>query len=491
MFYRPPATATSDAEAVIIKPQPGRQEEFLSTPADIAIYGGAAGGGKTWALLLDPLRDINVPGFRALIFRRTYADVTKPGGLWDEASRIYPLLGARASEKDMEWRFPSGAVVAFGHCQSDGDLYKYDGAQIALLAFDQLEHFSERAFWYLMARNRTTCGVPPRVRATCNPPDPRDEGSDWLPQLLSYWIGDDGYADLSKAGKIVWIARINDELKMAENENVILNEYPGVKTLSMTFIPATVYDNKLLLEKDPNYLSRLQMLQYVERERFLGDAKRGGNWKIRAEAGKVFNSQWFEVVNYVPDGGVECRAWDFAATLRSLRNNDPDYTAGVKMRKVGGYYYVMDVINERYSAGELDDVIALTAERDRKLAEAAGAHYVLRWEVEPGSAGIRETERLKRLLTSKFGTINCDGVPAYGDKVQRAMGFSSAAEQGLVRLVAGRWVDAFLSQLHGFPDKIHDDMVDAASTAFNTLVDYAGQPAKGKMERNNPWLKAR
>jgi hypothetical protein len=79
---------------VEVRPQPGPQEQFLRTNADIAIYGGAAGGGKTWALLLEGMRHRAVPDYTAVLFRRTYPQVMAPGGMWDEAAKLYSLLGA-------------------------------------------------------------------------------------------------------------------------------------------------------------------------------------------------------------------------------------------------------------------------------------------------------------------------------------------------------------------------------------------------------------
>ena len=104
---------TDPATVIEIRPQAGRQESFLSSPADIVIYGGSAGGGKTWGLLLDPLRDIDVAGFNAVIFRRTYAEVTKAGGLWDESEKLYRYIGADGVRGDLLWRFSSGARVEF------------------------------------------------------------------------------------------------------------------------------------------------------------------------------------------------------------------------------------------------------------------------------------------------------------------------------------------------------------------------------------------
>src|SRR5947209_1730770 len=94
------------AQGRIIGPQPGPQTAFLASPADIAIYGGAAGGGKSWALLLEPLRHVHVPDFGAVFFRRTGVQIRNEGGLWDESAKLYPHLGGRPREQALEWRFP-------------------------------------------------------------------------------------------------------------------------------------------------------------------------------------------------------------------------------------------------------------------------------------------------------------------------------------------------------------------------------------------------
>src|SRR3954467_10979635 len=96
----------------LIGPQPGPQTAFLASPADIAIYGGSAGGGKTWALLMEPLRHVVNPQFGAVFFRRTLVQVRNEGGLWDESEKLYPNLQAKPrSAPDLSWTFPSGASV--------------------------------------------------------------------------------------------------------------------------------------------------------------------------------------------------------------------------------------------------------------------------------------------------------------------------------------------------------------------------------------------
>src|SRR5690348_5937488 len=108
-----PPPLQSQARTLPIGAQPVPQTAFLASPADIAIYGGAAGGGKRWALLLEPLRHVHRPDFGAVFFRRTGVQIRNEGGLWDESAKLYPHLGARPREQALEWRFPGGASVSF------------------------------------------------------------------------------------------------------------------------------------------------------------------------------------------------------------------------------------------------------------------------------------------------------------------------------------------------------------------------------------------
>jgi hypothetical protein len=163
----PPVTGT-EGNVRAIRPQPA-QERFLRSKADISIYGGAAGGGKSYALLLAPLRHIHRPGFSGIIFRRQGTQILSEGGLWDVSERLYPHLGAIGSRRTMRWRFPSGARVKFSHLEHAKDRFQRMGTQVAFIGWDELTHFTESQFWFLLSRNRSTCSVRPYVRATCNP----------------------------------------------------------------------------------------------------------------------------------------------------------------------------------------------------------------------------------------------------------------------------------------------------------------------------------
>jgi len=164
-----------------ISPQPGPQTQFLQTSADICIYGGAAGSGKTIGLILEALRYVLwVPNFSAVFFRRTMPEITNPGALWDETLKLYPQVGGTPHIGAREWRWPGGGKITFSHLQFDVTVYHWQGAQITLICYDELTHFTAHQFFYMVSRNRSTCGVRPYIRATCNP-----DADSWVAEFLA------------------------------------------------------------------------------------------------------------------------------------------------------------------------------------------------------------------------------------------------------------------------------------------------------------------
>src|ERR1035438_9840851 len=108
---------------------------------------------NTWAMLLEPLRHVHNPGFGAVIFRRTYAEIAGEGGLWSISCGIYPYLKARGVG-GIDWIFPSGATVGFRHMENVDSWIKYQGLNIAMLGFDELSEFTADQFWLTLASNR-------------------------------------------------------------------------------------------------------------------------------------------------------------------------------------------------------------------------------------------------------------------------------------------------------------------------------------------------
>lgn len=441
-----------------IKPQ-ARQEQFLASSADFAIYGGAAGGGKTWALLMEPLRHISNKDFGAVIFRRTIPEITNEGALWDEAAKVYPLLNGKPNENDKQYTFSTGMRVSFAHMQHEKDKFSWKSAQIPLIEWDQLETFSASQVFYMFSRNRSTCGVSPYMRASANP----EPG--WLADFLDWWIDEDGWAIPERSGVIRWMVRENDKTYWSDDRESLQAEHPGSTPKSVTFILSTVYDNQILLDTDPGYLANLQALDYVERQRLLGDGVRGGNWKVKPAAGKVFNRAWFEIVDAVPAGGKIIRFWDFAATEQEIspsttkKKNDPDFTSSTKATLVDGITYILDMTNEQMSPARTNAAM-------RNIAEQDGKKVAIRFEQEGGASGKRDAYNV---ITSLQG-FDVRGVPSTKDKVKRAQPLAAQALAGNVKLLRGPWNEEFLTQMHGFPDLAHDDIPDSASGCYNALT---------------------
>lgn len=442
----------------VIRPQPGPQEAFLSSPADIVFFGGAAGGGKSYALLLEPLRHITtVRGFGAVIFRRTTPQIRNEGGLWDSSIELYRRFNATPRESFLDWQFaPYKNTIKFAHMEHEDNRFDWQGAQVPLIMFDELTHFTRKQFFYMLSRNRSTCGVRPYMRGVYNPVPPDDPVGGWIHEFVGWYIDDSGYPIPEKSGIIRWFVNRNDNLHWFDSKEAAAAAFPDIAPMTFTYILSTVYDNKILLEKDPGYLARLMALDAIEEERLLK-----ANHKIRPEAGKVFNRAWFEVVQAVPAGLAGVRFWDLAATEKKQSKKDPDFTASCLMVQSGGIYYILDATAEQVGPADTDGLIMNRASQD-------GRGVAIRWEEEGGASGKRDSAHMKRMLAG----YDCDGVRPQGDKLARSRAFAAQGKAGNVKLLAGDWNERWLRHMHAIPDGAHDDEHDAAAGAFNSLLDF-------------------
>ena len=265
-----------DLSRIEIGPQPGPQTDFLSSEADIAIYGGAAGGGKSYGLLLDPLRYVNVPGFGFVIFRRESPQITNQGGLWDTSLEIYPIVGATQRQYNLSWQFAPGIKGRFSHLQHDNDVLKWQGSQIPYIGFDELTHFTENQFFYMVSRNRSVCGVKPCIRGTTNPMP------GWVKVFLAPWL-DKQYPNPAESGEIRHFVRVDGVITWVAADYV---DDEGTPAKSVTFIRSTIYDNQILLKADPGYLTNLKSLSLIDQARLLH-----GDWDVFEGA---FFNEWSE-----------------------------------------------------------------------------------------------------------------------------------------------------------------------------------------------------
>lgn len=445
-------------EPKIFGPQEGPQEQFLATSADIAIYGGAAGGGKTAGILLETTRNVGNGDFGAVIFRRTTPQIKNEGGLWDESFKFFTPLGGSPLAHILQWKFPSGAKVSMSHLEYDKTVLNYQGSQIPLIIFDELTHFSAKQFWYMVSRNRSLCGVRPYIRATTNP-----DADSWVAIFIEWWIDQTtGMPIPERSGVLRWFVRLGDVISWADSPDELAhhvdNNGTPIPPKSVTFISSKLTDNKILMDADPGYMASLMALPTVERERLLG-----GNWKIRPAAGLYFQRSWCEIVDAVPSGLRTVRGWDFAAT-RKTETNDPDFTSGTKIAKSNdGTFYVLDNRHAQVGPMEVKRMLMNTAIED-------GRKTAIHIPQDPGGAGKSQVADMSKMLVG----YNVRSKPVTGDKVTRFTPFSAQAEAGNVKVLRGPWNEAWFSNLEGFPEGKHDDEVDSTAEAFNALIDTNG-----------------
>ena len=235
-------------EHIIFQPNDGPQTEFLAAPEKDVLYGGAAGGGKSYAMLVDPLRFCHRPAHRALILRRTMPELRE---LIDKSRELYPQAfpGAKFREVEKVWNFPSGAKIEFGFLERDADVYRYQGQSYSWIGFDEITHLPTEFGWnYLSSRLRTTDSeIMPYLRCTANP---GGVGAHWVKKR---------YVDPFEPGEA----------------------FKGADGLTRKFIPARLDDNPYLAE-DGRYEEMLKALPEVQRRQLLE-----GNWDITEGAAFV------------------------------------------------------------------------------------------------------------------------------------------------------------------------------------------------------------
>ena len=447
----------------ILKPQEGPQTAFMATPAQICVYGGAAGGGKSFGLLLSALRYKNVPGFGCTIFRRNFNQIFSQGGLWDESLKIYSgIRGAQPQMSLGRWKFcnKDGQIVStvkFAHIERDDELNKWQGSQICEIGFDELTHFSEKAFFYMLSRNRSSCGVTPFVRATCNP-----DADSWVAKFIEWWIDQEtGYPIPERSGKIRWFIRRDEILHWANTKEELWERFnlttdeEKEEPRSVTFIMSRLQDNKELLKVNPQYMANLKALSVIERERLLH-----GNWKIKAAAGLFFKrTQLGDILERIPEDVVRwVRCWDLAATEKTDKG-DPAYTAGVLIgKRKNGRYIVADVINKQMAASDVRQTIKLTAQADK----AKYKRVRIRLPKDPGQAGKEQAESYIKFLAG----FDVTAVAESGSKESRAEPMAAQWQAGNFDILAGPWNEEYLQQLENFPDSMFKDMVDASANGF-------------------------
>ena len=402
-----------------IEPTPKQRAFLLMNDTRELLYGGAAGGGKSVAQLAAALQFVDVPNYSAILFRRTFSDLSQPGALIDLSKQwLMPFVDSgevRWSEKDKKYTFPNNATLSFGYLESTNDKYNYQGAEFQYIGIDECTQIEPSNYRYLFSRLRKkkTMHVPLRFRATTNP---------------GGMFGEYYYQRFFVEGK--------------DNGRI--------------FISAGLNDNPHLDAEQ--YREALQELDPVEREQLLN-----GNWEIRTP-GDLFDSSWFQAVpqHDVPTHVQRVRYWDLAGTDPSKRRGrnkrEPDWSVGFKLASYQGMYWIEDIVRVQKKPHELEVII-------RNTAEADGYSCAIRMEQEPGSSGIITIDHYARNILNGY---DFKGVLSTGSKVERARSASAAAQAGRVFITDRcRNMLPFFDEADLFPYGAHDDTIDGFSGAFN------------------------
>ncbi len=394
-----------------------KQAEFLLKFEREAFYGGAAGGGKSDALLMAGLMFVESPEYAGIIFRRTYKDLALPGALMDRAYEWLGPTAARWDDQDKTWAFPSGAKLTFGYLEHEKDKYRYQSAEFHYAAFDELTQFTESQYRYLFSRQRRLKGskLPIRMRSASNP---GNVGHQWVKQRF--------ILEGIEKGRPFIAAKLED------NPHLDIEEY-----------------ELALAELDP--VTRAQL--------------RAGNWDILPN-GLKFQREWFEIipVEKVPVGAKWLRYWDMAAT-EPKPGEDPDWTAGALVGLKNGLWVIRDVKRKRLTPEGNEQLVKHTAGADTRAVSIG-------MEQEPGASGKSMISHYRNALLVGY---DFRGLKSTGSKEIRANPVSSAAEAGNVRLVEGIWNGDFLDEFVAFPAGGHDDQVDSVSGAFEMLSKRRGK----------------
>jgi len=404
-----------------------KQSAYMLLDGKEAFYGGAAGGGKSDCLLMCGLQYVGIKGYAGIIFRKSYADLVKPGALIDRSKEwLFRFPDVRWVDKEKKFEFlqrygPHMEVVSilqFGYLENDSDRLNYQGGEYQFIGFDELTHMSLICYQYMFSRLRKLEGmqVPLRVRGASNPPD--DDGGQW-----------------------VYDRFVNPEKKRP----------------NATFISAGLDDNPFLDRE--TYIESLNELDPVTRARL-----RDGVWTM-VRKGNMFKREWFEVVDAPPRYRRRVRFWDMASTedpKKKKKHHDPDYTVGMLISEAKGIFYIEDIIRIRKRPNDTNILQKSTAQSD-------GYNTTIFEEQEPGSSGDTTIDMKAR---DTFKGYNYRGVRSTGSKILRAGGASAAAERGHIKIVRGcRNLDAFFNEAETFPGGFHDDTVDGLSGGFQALAN--------------------
>jgi len=364
------------------------------------------------------LEYVDRPDYAALILRRTFKDLALPGAIMDRAKNWLIPQGVPWSAEAKRFTFPSGATLTFGYLDNEDDIYQYQGSEFQYIGFDELTQFSETQYRYLLSRCRRTLGsdIPLRVRGAGNP---GGKGHEWVKE------------------------------RFVESGNA---ERP--------FVPAKIMDNPALDRVE--YEKALSLLSPLLRSQLLA-----GDWDAVRE-GTVFDRAW--VID--DEQNCPCRVWVRYWDIATSAKQTGDWTVGAMVGLNERQEIVIkDIVRFRHEWPDAKTIILETSETDYHECKRFGFSYNVGIDSRMSQQGYVQDLFRSGVFGEKLVPLWPDRTR--GDKKERASGWAARAQQFGIRLRAGGWRKAFISECVAFTgtgdEDQTDDQVDAVSGAYQLL----------------------
>lgn len=406
---------------------------------------------------MDFLKHTEDPKFRGLVVRRLTPQINGPGGVLETFENLHRKVYGdklKVRRRDGVFQYPSGATISFRHMQFESDRHNYQGWQLSAILIDEAQQLEESMVVYLMSRLRSEAKMKSKMRMTCNP---AGKGH-WLTNWLEWYLLPSGLPDPEKSGKLRWFTMKDNEMIWGMSKEEILEKVPGSQPLTFAFISANVYDNPILMKRQPEYVSWLEGLDRESKEALLY-----GNWYVTKQEENYFKRQWVPVVPDKPFFGRRMRGFDLAGTVPDEVNKDPDYTATVLLSKTGDKYCIEHAHRLRDHFHNIEKYML-----DLSKEDPDDITYVI--PVDAGAAGKAYARSLQQKLAESGR--HCVLFPSSNkSKLTRFRPFASVCQAGAVEAVSAQWNDWFFTELEQFSDdgKKHDDALDAVVAAFWAL----------------------
>lgn len=439
--------------------------------------------------------------FEGVMFRRTTKPLSAAGGLFSEAKKLYRPLGIDVREQSMEIFFHGvngsskrrkGGNLKFTHLEHEKDAEgNHQGLQYSFIGFDELTHFTQSQFLYLIGRMRSAAEGDSFCLATTNP-----DYNSWVYNWVSYYLKD-GIFDDTKQGLVRHFLIVEDTPVFANTAEELSEAYPDmcyiynpiedrneyVPPMTFSFIGGTIFDNPALIRANPKYLSALKAQTEINRRRLLD-----GDWLAVPEGSQMMERRFFNKIDKLPDGGyIEARAWDFASEEPSDKNRSPDFTTSIKMRK---YKDGTVVVLGDFEEDSLDPKTQVygryrlrSGARDRAIlrqAELDGHGCTMCLAVDPASAGKFQFQEQSKFFGSEGFIVKPDPMPNNKSKIQKLEPFATSLQNGLVYIYEKSFknkqtLEAFYRDLEKFDgsrstSSYKDDVPDVCGSCWNFII---------------------